>query len=1101
LRREVEALLSSDGSACTCIQVAVHSELRDFGFSMAGEVVSHYRILDGLGGGGMGLVYRAEDIRLGRQVALKFLPEESVKDPASLTRFEREARAASALEHPNICPIYEFGEHEGRPFLVMQLLEGQTLRELLETESESSKSGSQARRQNRHPLPLDQVLDLGVQIANGLEAAHQKGIIHRDIKPANIFVTIQGQAKILDFGLAKLAHGATEEGDGSKHEDRDSTSDRAAREAASVVTPDIFLSRTGVAMGTAGYMSPEQARGERLDARTDLFSFGLVLYEMATGHRAFEGETGPALHNAILTQSPLPARQLNPEVSVKLEAIIYRALQKNLAARYQSVVEMRADLEGLKRDMESKYFRRWPVALGACAALLIAATILWLARRPPSSAQALPDLKLRQLTVNSPENLVTGGAISPDGKFLAYTDQKGMHIKSIGTDEAQTIPQPEGFQNDKVKWEIAPTAWFPDNTRFVANAHPAAESPSDWSSQTSSIWVVSVAGGAPRKLHDHAIAWSVSPDASLISFGTHFGELWLMGPNGERAHKLYEVGDKNAMCCLYFFPSGQRVSYISTDESGDSLVARDLKGGPVTTLLPSSELKKMGDASWLPDGRFALAGLDNFLWSPRFSFAWQPLGVSRNTVLRGGIGIFYDPLRDASAEAFYTNTPIYNVYTAFSGNLTPDETSSLFYETAFSNEVFVNGFAAGKTLAQMQAADPNFLPPSINSVARTIHLPQYQRWSLEWQQAFSLNTSATIGYFGHHGIHEGIVNPSANAFGFGSLPRGQCPSPPVAPCSDPRFSQVAQYGSDALSNYNGLIVSFQRQFSRFGNGLIQLNYTYSHALDEVSNAGFFSFTSGSSLYPQDPNNLRGAYGSAEYDVRHSLNGNYVWEVPVKRALRDHGPDYLVKGWQFSGTIFARTGFPYSVFDNFQSGVLKQNNYFSQIYSVPVGPLPAGSSCGKDAAFTIDAHACLPPQFSVLADGTSQPNPNALCVQAGCETGFNTGHLPGPSGPCSGPAVSLAQGRNRFRGPGYFNTDLAVMKNTKIPGWENATLGIGFQFFNLFNHPNFGLPDNLSSDPTFAQIFYLQQTPTGILGSGLGGDAEPRMIQLKAQLRF
>lgn len=496
-----------------------------------------------------------------------------------------------------------------------------------------------------------------------------------------------------------------------------------------------------------------------------------------------------------------------------------------------------------------------------------------------------------------------------------------------------------------------------------------------------------------------------------------------------------------------------------------------------------------------------LFNLDNIAWSPRFSFAWQPFGVSHSSVLRGGLGIFYDPLRDAISEAFYINAPIYNVYTAFSGTLTPGERNSLFSTTYLSNKLFTDGFSAGETLAQLQQSDPSFSPPSLSSVAGTLHLPEYQRWSLEWQQALGNNTSATIGYYGHHGIHEGVGNPSANAFGFGSLPPRPCSSPPVPPCSDPRFGQVTQFGTEAVSNFNGLVLSFRHQFTHWGNGLVQVNYTYSHAFDEVSNAGFFSFTSGSSLYPQDPNNLRGAYGPAEYDVRHSLNANYVWELPVRKALGVHGSDYLLKGWQVSGTIFARTGLPYTVFDHAESSSLQQNNYFGAIYAVPVGPLPNATSCGRAAAFVLDTNPCLPPQFFASADGSPEPNPKALFVQAGCETGFNAGNLPGPSGPCGGPEVKFAQRRNQFRGPDYFNTDLGIMKNTKIPDWENASLGIGFQLFNLFNHPNFGFPDNWSSDPAFGQIFYLQQSPTSILGSGLGGDAAPRMIQLKVQLRF
>ena len=262
------------------------------GGNLTGKKVSHYRVLEVLGGGGMGVVYKAEDLKLGRFVALKFLPDEIGSDAKVLERFEREARAASALDHPNICAIHEFGEHEGQPFIAMSLLEGQTLRERIAARAA--------------PFTTDELLNLAIQIGEGLAAAHDKGIIHRDIKPANIFITNRNEAKILDFGLAKLTYAGEREG---LQYDQGQP-----QEATTAPANDLSLSLTGVAMGTAPYMSPEQVRGEKLDARTDLFSFGLVLYEMATGQQAFSGDTAAALHEAILNRAPVPARELNPEL-------------------------------------------------------------------------------------------------------------------------------------------------------------------------------------------------------------------------------------------------------------------------------------------------------------------------------------------------------------------------------------------------------------------------------------------------------------------------------------------------------------------------------------------------------------------------------------------------------------------------------------------------------------------------------------------------------------------------------------------------------------------------------------------------------------------
>ncbi|HEY6289947.1 MAG TPA: protein kinase [Terriglobia bacterium] len=295
---------------------------------LVGKKVSHYRVLEVLGGGGMGVVYRAEDLKLGRGAALKFLPEELAAHPQAFDRFEREARAASALNHPHICTVYEFGEHEGQPFIAMELLEGETLSHLI--------AGK--------PLAVDRLLDVAPQAADALDAAHQKGIIHRDIKPANVFVTNRGEVKILDFGLAKLT---SDSGTGilpvERPEDRQEEHGQDARATAGE-TPALLMSRTGVAMGTAPYMSPEQVRGEKLDARTDLFSFGLVLHEMATGHVAFAGETVAEVHDAIVNRTPPPAREANPDIPLKLEAIIEKALENDRDLRYQAAAEMRADL-------------------------------------------------------------------------------------------------------------------------------------------------------------------------------------------------------------------------------------------------------------------------------------------------------------------------------------------------------------------------------------------------------------------------------------------------------------------------------------------------------------------------------------------------------------------------------------------------------------------------------------------------------------------------------------------------------------------------------------------------------------------------------------
>jgi len=321
--------------------------------SLIGKKVSHYRIVQVLGCGGMGVVYKAEDLKLGRRAALKFLPNELASDPKALDRIEREARAASSLDHPNICAIYELGEHEAQPFIVMQLLEGETLREWI-------GSGPVIISDKR----IEEILSLAIQITKGLEAAHQKGIIHRDIKPSNIFITNRGEAKILDFGVAKIFH-------------TDVPDSGVAESSATIGThADLSLTQTGDSVGTPSYLSPEQIRGEKLDARTDLFSFGLVLYEMATGKQTYSGKTAADIRDAVLNLPPVPACQLNPDLPPELERIIEKSLEKDLDRRYQSASDLRADLLELSKQPQAVSRRRVRGAVWISAALIAAALVI-----------------------------------------------------------------------------------------------------------------------------------------------------------------------------------------------------------------------------------------------------------------------------------------------------------------------------------------------------------------------------------------------------------------------------------------------------------------------------------------------------------------------------------------------------------------------------------------------------------------------------------------------------------------------------------------------------------------------------------------------------